>query len=82
MSWNRVLRFAAPLPCQAAVQGSDVEILPTMRGDFQACARLRWAPFVGTGTGRKAFAINYDGNPGQDGRLVGPALQVLRVQSW
>src|SRR6266436_7374601 len=29
-----------------------------------------------------AFAINYDGNPGQDGRPAGPALQVLRLQSW
>jgi hypothetical protein len=25
---------------------------------------------------RAAFAINYDGNPGRDGRPVGPALQV------
>jgi hypothetical protein len=25
---------------------------------------------------RAAFAINYDGNPGQDGRPAGPALQV------
>jgi hypothetical protein len=25
---------------------------------------------------RAAFGINYDGNPGQDGRLAGPALQV------
>jgi AraC-like DNA-binding protein len=36
MPWNRVLRFTDPLPCQAAVQGSDVEILPTKSGDFQA----------------------------------------------
>jgi AraC-like DNA-binding protein len=35
MPWNRVLRFADPLPCQAAVQGSDVKILPTKTGDFQ-----------------------------------------------
>jgi AraC-like DNA-binding protein len=35
MPWNRVLRFTDPLPCQAAVQGSDVEILPTKSGDFQ-----------------------------------------------
>ena len=35
MPWNRVLRFADPLPCEAAVQGSDVEILPTKSGDFQ-----------------------------------------------
>jgi hypothetical protein len=31
---------------------------------------------------RAAFAINYDGNPDQDGRPTGPALQVLRLQSW
>jgi hypothetical protein len=31
---------------------------------------------------RAAFAINYDGNPDQDGRPAGPALQVLRMQSW
>jgi len=35
MPWNRVLRFTDPLPCQPAVQASDVEILPTMRGDLQ-----------------------------------------------
>jgi hypothetical protein len=35
MPWSRVLRFTDPLPCQAAVQGSDVEILPTKSGDFQ-----------------------------------------------
>jgi hypothetical protein len=29
-----------------------------------------------------AVAINYDGNPDQDGRPAGPVLQVLRVQSW
>jgi AraC-like DNA-binding protein len=34
MPWNRVLRFTDPLSCQAAVQASDVEILPTTRGDF------------------------------------------------
>jgi hypothetical protein len=31
---------------------------------------------------RAAFAINYDGNPDQDGRPAGPALQVSRLQSW
>jgi hypothetical protein len=31
---------------------------------------------------RTAFAINYDGNPDQDGRPAGPALQVSRLQSW
>ena len=36
MPWNRVPRFTDPLPCQAAVQGFDVEILPTKSGDFQA----------------------------------------------
>jgi hypothetical protein len=35
MPRNRVLRFTDPLPCQAAVQASDVEILPTKSGDFQ-----------------------------------------------
>jgi AraC-like DNA-binding protein len=32
--FSRVLKFSDPLPCQAAVQGSDVEIFPTTRGDF------------------------------------------------
>jgi AraC-like DNA-binding protein len=36
MPWARVLKFTDPLPCQAAIQASDVEILPTTRGDFQA----------------------------------------------
>ena len=36
MPWNRVLRFTDPLPCEAAIQGSDVEILPTKSGDFHA----------------------------------------------
>jgi hypothetical protein len=31
---------------------------------------------------RAAFAINYLGNPGQDGELAAPAPQVLRRQSW
>jgi hypothetical protein len=35
MPWNRVLRFTDPLPCQAAVQAADVQILPTKSGDFQ-----------------------------------------------
>ena len=30
----------------------------------------------------RPFAINYDGNPGQDDRPAGPALQVSRAQSW
>lgn len=34
MPFSRVLKFSDPLPCQAAVQGSDVEIFPTTRGDF------------------------------------------------
>lgn len=33
-------------------------------------------------TAARYFADTYDGNPGQDGRPVGPALQVLWVQSW
>jgi hypothetical protein len=37
---------------------------------------------VSTGEKRGRPSINYDGNPGQDGRPAGPALQVLRVQSW
>jgi AraC-like DNA-binding protein len=36
MPWCRVLSFADPLPCQAAVQAGDVEILPTKRGRFHA----------------------------------------------
>ena len=35
MPWNRVLNFTDPLPCQAAITGSDVEILPTAKGSFQ-----------------------------------------------
>ena len=35
MPWNRVLSFTDPLPCQAAITGSDVEILPTTKGNFQ-----------------------------------------------
>jgi hypothetical protein len=31
---------------------------------------------------RATFAINYDGNPDQDGRPPEPALQLLRLQSW
>jgi AraC-like DNA-binding protein len=34
MPWNRVLTFGDPLSCQAAVQGSQVEIFPTARGSF------------------------------------------------
>ena len=36
MSWARVLRFSDPFPCQAAVQATDVEIIPTTKGDFWA----------------------------------------------
>jgi AraC-like DNA-binding protein len=36
MPWARVLKFTDPLPCQAAVQTTDVEILPITRGDFWA----------------------------------------------
>jgi AraC-like DNA-binding protein len=36
MSWARVLRFTDPFPCQAAVQATDVEIIPTTKGDFWA----------------------------------------------
>ena len=34
MPWSRVLSFTDPLPCQAAVQAGNVEILPTARGSF------------------------------------------------
>ncbi|MGY3621428.1 helix-turn-helix domain-containing protein [Bradyrhizobium sp. USDA 10063] len=36
MPWAKVLKFSDPFPCQGAVQGADVEILPTMRGEFRA----------------------------------------------
>jgi hypothetical protein len=35
MAWSRVLRFADPLSCQAAVLSADVEILPTTREAFK-----------------------------------------------
>jgi AraC-like DNA-binding protein len=34
--WSRVLSFNDPFLCQAAVQGGQVEILPTARGAFRA----------------------------------------------
>lgn len=34
MTWSRVVSFADPQPCQAAIQGGQVEILPTARGSF------------------------------------------------
>jgi AraC-like DNA-binding protein len=34
MPWSRVLAFADPLPCQAALLSADVEILPTTKEDF------------------------------------------------
>jgi hypothetical protein len=37
-------------------------------------AQMRFA--ADAGDEGAAFAINYDGNPGQDGRPAGPALQV------
>jgi AraC-like DNA-binding protein len=36
MPWSRVLSFSDPLACQAAVQGSETEILPTAKGNFLA----------------------------------------------
>jgi AraC-like DNA-binding protein len=36
MPWARVLRFTDPFPCQVAVQATDVEIIPTTKGDFWA----------------------------------------------
>jgi AraC-like DNA-binding protein len=36
MPWSEVLSFTDPLPCQAAVQGANVEIFPTAKGDFGA----------------------------------------------
>jgi AraC-like DNA-binding protein len=35
MPWSRVLTFADPLPCQAAILSADVEILPTTSEEFQ-----------------------------------------------
>src|SRR5215469_14759029 len=34
MAWSRVVSFTDPQPCQAAIQGGQVEILPTARGRF------------------------------------------------
>jgi AraC-like DNA-binding protein len=36
MAWSAVLRFDDPFPAQAAVQGADIEALPTARGRFFA----------------------------------------------
>lgn len=36
MAWNRVLRINDPLLCRTALVGSDVEILPTAKGVFEA----------------------------------------------
>ena len=36
MPWARVLAFADPLACQAAVQAADIEILPIAKGAFRA----------------------------------------------
>jgi AraC-like DNA-binding protein len=36
MPWSRVLSFDDPFSCQTAVQGGQVEILPTTRGTFRA----------------------------------------------
>jgi hypothetical protein len=35
MSWSRFIRLTDPLACQAAIQGAQVEILPTARGSFR-----------------------------------------------
>jgi AraC-like DNA-binding protein len=37
--WAKVLEFADPLPCQAAVQGADVEMRPTTREVFTRKSR-------------------------------------------
>ncbi len=36
MPWSRVLSFSDPLPYQEAIQGADVELFPTARGEFRA----------------------------------------------
>jgi hypothetical protein len=36
MPWSKNLAFTDPFPCQAAIQASDVELLPTTKGDFEA----------------------------------------------
>jgi AraC-like DNA-binding protein len=36
MPWSNVLSFTDPLPCQAAIQGADVEFFPTAKGEFRA----------------------------------------------
>jgi hypothetical protein len=51
---------------------------PLFQGRKYRCQRIRQHGREA----RVAVAINYDGNPDQDGRPAGAALQVLRVQSW
>jgi AraC-like DNA-binding protein len=36
MPWSKGLTFSDPLPCQVAIQGGDVELLPTAKGSFHA----------------------------------------------
>jgi AraC-like DNA-binding protein len=36
MPWSKNLTFTDPFPCQVAIQGSDTELLPTAKGDFDA----------------------------------------------
>jgi hypothetical protein len=36
MPWSTGLRFTDPLPCQVAIQGSDIEVFPTTRGRFDS----------------------------------------------
>ncbi len=36
MPWSRVVSFTDPFPYQAAIQGADVELFPTARGEFRA----------------------------------------------
>src|SRR3984957_13914647 len=36
MPWSKNLTFTDPFLCQLAIQGSDIEVLPTAKGDFDA----------------------------------------------
>jgi AraC-like DNA-binding protein len=36
MPWSRVLSFTDPLTCQAGIQACDVELFPTVKGNFHA----------------------------------------------
>ena len=36
MPWSKNLAFTDPFTCQLAIQAADVELLPTIKGNFEA----------------------------------------------